>query len=233
MKRTALAVAVYASLMQQASEANGGTAAAPTIPASPIPGTVFSKEKYGFKKDELGNKRPTVELLIPTIGDVSVLSEKMKADPKVAALVLELVNKEISSNAREQVNNEQNPVNKQEELQLDKLTLEHIANLPPAERKGGGISKETWQEFFKDYVEVMVAATGKKKEQVENAAKLFVARLQPVKTQKKILEFLGTQLAQWFTTSQAQEEFAEVYEFLDGKIKEFMSKDEAALLANL
>lgn len=240
--KTKVMAACIGALFQQAVEgAAVGTpgAAAPAAvvaapaPVSPIPGTQLKSTKYHFKKDELGVKRDTVELAVPLLSDVTVLITKMGEDPKVAALMLELANSMIVSQGREQVNDDKSPVNKQEELDLSKLTIEFIAAIPPAERKGGGISKETWTEFFKDYVETMIAATGKKKEQVENAGKLFVARLQPVKTQKKILDFLKGQLAQWFSTTQAKEEFAEVYEFLDGKITEFMSRDEASLLANL
>lgn len=221
---------------QQTSGTEGTTPAAPAAPVmqpSPIPGTVLKSTKFHFKKDELGVKRATVELAVPLITDYTQAKAKADADLKVQALIVELLNGVIVGQTRDQVSDEKNPVNKQEELDLNKLTIEAIAALPPAERKGGGISKEVWKDFFADYVEIMTAVTGKKKEQVENAAKLFVARLQPVKTQKKILEFLGTQLAAWYTASQNQEDFSEVYEFLEGKIKEFMSRDEASLLANL
>jgi hypothetical protein len=238
---------------------NGATPPAKKeIPPSPIAGTIFKPTKYHFKKDEVGEKRPTVDLLIPvptmegfitamqdeTRAKVKVKNEKgeevevddkLTNGEKVQNLVLELLTDLVATHGRLQVTDEKNPVNKQEELDLNKLTLAFIANIPPSERRGGGISKETWADFFKDYVEVMLEKTGKKKEQVENAAKLLVSRLQPVKTQKKILAFLKDQLNLWFssTTPDSQEEFAEVQEFLTGKIEEFMKRDEAELLANL
>lgn len=220
------------------------------IPPSPLAGTVFTPTKFHFKKDELGEKRPTVELLVPTVTMEGLVSrmqdttrtknekgeeDKLTNGEKVQNLVLELLRDLVAGHVRQQVSDEKNPVNKQEELDLSKLDLTFIANIPPAERRGGGISKETWEAFFKNYTDVMPEKTGKKKDQVENAAKLFVARLQPVKTQKKILDFLKGQLALWFasTTQESQEEFAEVYEFLNQKIDEFMKRDEAELLQNL
>lgn len=203
----------------------------PSLPPSPIAGTILKEKKYFFKKDELGNKRPNVSLALPYPTDDRI--EQMMKDEKERAILRELVYSLVEANARDQVSDEKNPVNKQEELDLTKLTLDYIANLPPSDRRGGGIAKETWETFFNDYVEVMPAATGKKKDNVENAGKLFLARLQPVKTQKKILAFLETQLALWFTSSTQQEELSEVYEFLSGKIKTFMEADETALLQNL
>lgn len=211
--------------------ANSNPAEAQAVPQSPIAGTVLKPEKFHFKKDDLGVKRPTVELNlpVPTLEGV----QKMLEDEKQRNFILEVLAEVVKDNARLQVGDENNPVNKQEELDINKLTMEYIANIPPSERRGGGISKETWADFFKDYLEVMPGVTGKKKEQVENAAKLFVARLQPVKTQKKILGFLKEQLALWFGSTQSAEDFAEVYEFLNGKIEDLMKRDEAELLQNL
>lgn len=203
----------------------------PTLPPSPIAGTVLRSKKYFFKKDDLGVKRPTVELALPYPTKDTIVA--MFQDEKQTAILMDLVNSLIEQHAREQVGDEKNPVNKQEELDLSKLTIDFISKIPPGERRGGGIAKETWETFYTDYVEVMVAATGKAKENVENAGKIFLARLQPVKTQKKILAFLEQQLAHWFTSSQQQEELGEVYEFLTEKIKALLAADEAALLANL
>lgn len=213
-------------------------------PAAPFPGVEMKEVKYHFKKDELGNKRPTVGLYVPTPtwdGLNAALSDETKDEKgvtvgtKVKNLILEMLGNLAADHVRLQVNDEKSPVNKQEELDTSKLSLAFIASIPPSERRGGGISKETWADFFKDYLAVMPEKTGKKPEQVENAAKLFVARLQPVKTQKKILAFLQDMLNLWYTstTDDSREEFAEVKEFLDGKIAEFLKRDEAELLANL
>ena len=64
-------------------------AAAPQVIASPIPGTILKSMKFHFKKDDLGNKRPTVELAIPvpTVDGIAT----MLADEKQTAFLLEVL----------------------------------------------------------------------------------------------------------------------------------------------
>lgn len=215
---------------------NGGGAVA--VPTTPEPTAMTSKDpyilksyKFHFKKDDLGNKRPSIDLALatPTLeGVISALGNEKQAE-----YIIEVLAQEIYKAARLQVGDEQKPVNKQEELDPTKLTLEALANMPKAERTGGGISKEIWEAFSKDYIAVMPAITGKSAEQISNAAKLMLAKFQPVKTQKKVLSFLKDQLSMWYSNTQNAEEFAECYEFLDEKAKTLLAADEASLLANL
>lgn len=188
--------------------------------------------KFHFKKDrKLGTKRPTIELNIlkPTLeGVVNALS-----DEKVRDYVLEILEEQCYKAARDQVGDDSKPVNKQEELDMNKITLAYLASMPKAERTGGGISKETWEEFAEDYAAVMPGRTSFTAEQIANAVKIFVGRFQAVKTQKKIVAFLQTQLALWFNNTTNQEEFQEVYDFLDQKAVTLLAADEASLLANL
>lgn len=222
-----------------AAVAASATAAAVAVAASeavkildaPFSGVVMTPTKFHFKKDELGNKRPTIDLQLPML-TLEGLGEAL-ADEKVQQLVLSTINDVIYTQARAQVGDEQKPVNTQEELDVSKLNIIAIANLPPAERRGGGISKEVWEAFSKDYLAVMPAATGKSAEACGNAAKLFVGRLQACKTNKPVLKVLRDLLAVYTKTSQSIEEFAEVVEFLDKKAETFLNTDEATLLANL
>ena len=52
----------------------------------------------------------------------------------------------------------------------EKVSWEYIANLPKAQRRGGGIPKETWEAFAQDYCEVMPEITNKSLDQVAAAA---------------------------------------------------------------
>lgn len=189
--------------------------------------------KFHFKKDkELGGtKRPTVEIPIP-----SPTMEAIQAalqDEKQRSYILELVSEAIYIAAREQVGDEQKPVNSEAEMDYSKLSIEALANLPKAERRGGGISKEVWEAFGQDYGAVMPQLTGFSADQIGNAVKLFLNKFQLVKTNKKVINFLKTQLALWFTNTTSQDEFQECYDFLDQKADALLKADEASLLANL
>lgn len=116
---------------------------------------------------------------------------------------------------------------------VDKVSWEHIANLPKAQRRGGGIPKETWEAFAQDYVAVIPTAAGKTVEQAAAAAKLLVGRLAAVKTNEPVLMLLTEQLAIYSEATTNLEEFAEVVDFLVSKAETFMNLSEEELLANL
>lgn len=231
------------------SDNDMANAASDNTPAAPLPVEGVGKEKvealvniarpqvimeevdFGFRKDELGNKRPTVTLNIPFV-TVDGLAAGL-ADEKIQQYLLDIVNADIVKNARAQVSDETKPVNSQAELDISKLTLEFLANMPAAERRGGGIAKETWEAFGKDYLAIMPALLDKPEENIQNAVTLFLKKFQPVKTNKNVLKLLRDYLALWFANTQNAEEFAECYSFLDNKAETLLAADEASLLANL
>jgi hypothetical protein len=188
------------------------------------------ESKFHFKKDKLGNKRPTVELRIPcpTVDGIIGIIE---GGGKELELLLDTVADVIMQQARSQVND--NESISQETLKLEELTWAHIANIAPAERKGGGISKETWEAFVEDYTSVMPAVTGKSAEQIGNAAKLLSGKMQACKTAKPVISFLKEQLALWYSSSPNAEDLTECYEFLTNKADTLLKADEASLLQNL
>lgn len=192
--------------------------------------------KFSFKKqtvkDELGMdiKRPPVILTVP-IPTFDGLLEAL-ADTKVSSFVIDLVEEAIKDQVRSQLSDEDKPVNRQEDLDLTKLTLSYIANMPKSERTGGGISKEVWTDFEKDYVEVMVPIR-KDEVRVSKAAALFTGRLAKCRTDKPVLNFLRKQLGTWAENTPNIEDYAEVYKFLDDKITEYLNKDNPDLLAAL
>lgn len=195
------------------------------------PNISMSEVSYHFKTNkELGVKRNTVTLKLPfptPAGIVAIL----EAGGKQLDLLLETAAEVIISQAREQVN-AKDPFT-QDDLDLSKLSWEAIANMPKAERRGGGIAAEIWEGFQKDYLEIMPGLTGKTPEQVLNAAKLFVAKLNPCKSNKRVLTVLRAQLSLWYENTKAQEEYSSVFEFLDGKIDTLLKVDDQAMLDNL
>lgn len=210
---------------------------------------------FHFKKDDLGNKRPSVTLQLPFLtlaGVAAIINMKMiqvaddanKEDPAVIAAIKhnksvenqqELLLSELESTvyvqARSQVND--NVDINQETLDLSKLSWEFIANIPKAERKGAGISKEVWEAFVADYIAIMPALIGRDVEKVTNAATLLSKRFQPVKTVKKVISQLKEYLDIWFSNTASAEDLAEVYEFLSKKAEELLAADEAKLLDNI
>lgn len=192
--------------------------------------------KFHFKKTKdqetglEGTKRPTVELALPVPSVEGVISI-LENGGKGLELLLEAVQEIVISRAREIVNEKEDI--SQENFPLDELNWEKIANLPKAERRGGGISKETWEEFTKDYTAVMPGVTGKTAEQVTNAAKILLNKFNQVKTNKPVIKLLKDQLGLYVTNSPNAETYQECVEFLTQKADTLLSMDDAALLANL
>ena len=116
---------------------------------------------------------------------------------------------------------------------VDKISWEAIANLPKAQRRGGGIAKEIWEAFAQDYTEVMPAATGKTVEQVANAAKILLSKLTQVRTNEPVLQLLIEQLAVYAEASPNIEEYQDCVAFLLNKAEAYLNLSPEELLANL
>ena len=197
---------------------------------------VDAKEfKFNFKKvrDEntgLETKRPSVELTLP-VPSVEGIIAILETGGKSLELLLESVTDVIASRAREIVN-EKEDIN-QANFPFDQLAWEVIANLPKAERRGGGISKDTWEDFSKDYISVMPSVTGKTAEQVGNAAKILLNKFNAVKTNKPVLKMLKAQLGLYASNSPNAEMYVDCISFLMDKAEALINMDDATLLANL
>jgi hypothetical protein len=182
------------------------------------------------KETGVETKRPTVELALP-VPSVEGVIAILEAGGKQLDLLMETVQEVISNRARDLVN-EQEDIS-QANIDLSKLTWEAIANLPRAERRGGGIAKETWEEFGEDYIAVMPAVTGKSADQVGNAAKILLTKFATVKTNKPVLKLLKDQIGLYVTSSPNAEKFAECVAFLTEKADTLINVNEADLLKNL
>ncbi len=116
---------------------------------------------------------------------------------------------------------------------LDKVTWDAISKQPKAQRRGGGIAKETWEAFAQDYVNVMPSVTGKTVEQIANAAKILLGKLAQVKTNEPVLKLLVGQLAIYTDSSDNVHEYMECVEFLLTKADTFLNITDEELLSNL
>ena len=192
----------------------------------------FKKEKIRNNEGEVigeGTKRDSIEMDLPVPSVVSILN----AGGKALALLEEAVLDTIYTRARELFSEDTGRVLDAANFPYDKLDWDTIANLPVSEKRGGGIAKETWDNFYDDYVEVMVAVTGREKARITKAADIFKARLQPVRSRKEVITALRGFLQTWFEATANKEEFVDVYKFLIGKCEVFLKEDDAALLEAL
>ena len=192
--------------------------------------TAFHFRKVKDETSKIETKRPTVTLQLP-YPSVEGIVAILEAGGKQLDLLLEAVAGVVQDTARDIVN--ANEEISDANFPLDKVTWEAIANMPKAERRGGGISKEVWEDFAADYQAIMPAATGKTKEQVELAAKVFLTKFANAKTNKPVLKVLQGQLAVYANTTSRGEEFAACIQFLDNKLETLIATDETSLLANL
>lgn len=204
-----------------------------------INGPMFTEREYKFSfkkqkvKDELGQevKRPpiTVTVKVPTFDG---LIHYLGTSEKVQNFMLDLAEEAIKDQVRAQLSDEEKPVMKPEELDHSKLFLDYIASIPKAERTGGGISKDTWEDFEKDYVAVM-GPIRQSDEKAAKAAKLFTNRFNAVRTDKPVLKFLREQLGTWAANTQNLEDFQDVFTYLDNRVAELLNRDSAATLETL
>lgn len=187
--------------------------------------------KFHFKKDkELGNKRESIELKLPTPSVEGIIAIIEKGG-KGLDLLLGAAADVIVSQARNILND--NEEMKADSFPFEQCTWEFIANLPDAEKRGRGIPKETWEEFAADYTAVMPGLTNKKVEQVALAAKLLVTKYNNVKTNKPVIKLLMEQLALYSTGSPNAEQYQDCIKFLQEKGEALLKADPAAMLANL
>lgn len=221
--------------MEQANQAQGTVAVAANFDNTVDKvATKFNFRKVVTKDEtsglEVETKRPSVEIELPLLSVEGIVIE-FEAGGKRLELIVEAIREVQIQRAREIVSEREDIT--AENFPYDQLTWEVIANLPKAERRGGGIAKEVWEEFGKDYIAVMPGATGKSLEQVTNASKILLNKFQQIKTNKVVLQLLKDQLAIYANDSPKAEEFSDCINFLADKADTFLKMDDAALLANL
>ena len=187
--------------------------------------------KFYFRTDDLGNKRPTVELKLPVLSVEGIVAVLEGGNEKAIALLLDAAAAVVEDQARSLVQDKEDI--SQDNFPMDQIDWQFIADMPRAERRGGGIGKETWDEFAKNYIAVMPNATGKTPEQVALAAKLLLGKFNAVKTNKPVIKALQAQLGIYTTVSPNAEAYTACVEFLNNKATALLEADEAALLEML
>jgi hypothetical protein len=204
-------------------------------PATIVPNfdkTVDAKDfKFRWKKDKLGNQRPTIEIKagVPSMeGFVEILTKGGKGLELLQDAAYDVIRDALGAYFAE------NETATADSLDLTKFTWEAIANQPKADRRASTISDEDWAAFAKDYIEVMPAVTNKSVEAVTNATVVYLKKFSIVKTDKPVLGKLKEQLALYMNTTKKGEDFVEILDLLNRKLDGYLAANDVQLLvANL
>lgn len=213
--------------------------------------TTAIETKFNFKSrkitdaegKEIGKTKKQPALLVnlpqPTAEDaityLSVVDTKNEKDEvvvdKVKSMILEAIQEIVRIQAKSQLDEiidgfgpDETLTVSAESIDYDKLSLEYIANLPPAQRGARAIPDEDWEAFFADYLQVMVAATGKPEAKIKNHLDLFKKPTR-VKQNKDALNVLVDQLDVYLGTSANVEETGECASRLRAKFVKWIEED--------
>jgi hypothetical protein len=201
--------------------------------------------KFTFKsraiRDEAGNqigktkKQPSLEvgLPIPTAEEVSIYL--LEPASKEAVLIMDAIARMFVDGAREQLDDviesfgdDDSKTISASVLDYSKLTLEYIANLPPTQRGATALADEDWEVFFQDYVAVMVAATGKPADKINNHVNLF-KKPTKAKANKEVLGVLVDQLDIYIASSSNIEETGLAASRIRDKYQRWIDAPEATM----
>lgn len=197
-----------------------------------------SDVSFSFRtvKDELtkeDTKRPTVTIPIPTpsVEGIIAILQNAKDNPKALELLLDAVADVVRSQARDIVND--NEGISEANFPYAQLGWDFIANMPKAERRGGGIPKEQWEAMVSHYVEVMPAITGKTKEACELAGRLIATKFASIKNAKPFLIRMKDLIGIFTVQAPRSGEFTDCLEFLNKKAERFLAMSDEDLMKAL
>lgn len=204
------------------------------------------------KGEEVGKAKKqapvTVALPMPTTEEViAILSRpqefKEVQDPKTGevtqepiedkekSLILESVWDIVRSQAKAQFDEviesfgtDETKVVTAAHLDFDKLTLAFIATIPPAQRGAKAIPEEDFATFYKDYLQVMVPATGKEEKRIKTHIDLFQKPTR-IKQNKEALTALVEALDLYTITSPLIEDTSEVVERIKSRFQRWSKED--------
>jgi hypothetical protein len=185
--------------------------------------------KFRFKKDKVGNQRPTLEFKAPVPsfqGIQAILEQGGKGLDLLNDAIYDVVRAALASYVNDDL--EFDPA----KFDFTQVTWDAIANRPRAER--ATISQEQWEGFCADYIQIMPSVSKKTPEQVTNATLLYLKKFAPIKTDKNTLGKLKEQLTLYVSNSPNAEQFQDVLEVLLNRLDSYLKADDIqTLVANL
>jgi hypothetical protein len=185
---------------------------------------------FRFKKDKLGNQRPGIKMNLLVLTPDGVAQILTSGDQKQWSLLEDSIYSTVRDVLAGFVGEESfDP----EKFDLSQLTWQAIANMPKEDRRSSSIPEELWTAFTADYIAVMPSLTGKTTKQVENATEVFVRKLLPVKSNKKVVEKLKEQLA-LYASQPSAESFTDILDLLLKRCDTYMAADDmTSIIGNL
>jgi len=207
-----------------------------TITANSDPKIDIKEVKFGFRKikdEETGveTKRPTVETKLP-VPSVEGIIAILEAGGKQLELLQQAVQNTIEDAVKSRLSEDTSITS--DNFPYADFTWEAIANQPESERRGRGIAKEVWEDFFKDYIASMPALTGKTAKQVEKQAAVLAQKLNPLKNHEDkdtLLPKFKDQLTIYLNGSKQAENFGECVDFLMKKADSLLTQEKNTNLA--
>lgn len=196
-------------------------------PAGHNPLVDMKEFSFHFKKDKLGNKRPSVVLQLP-IPSVEGIADIFNKGGKELELLQDAIADIIRSQAAAIVSEDEKI--SQATFDASKVTWDYIANMPKADRRSSAIPSEVWEAFAKDYIEVMPGVTNKTLEAVTNATVVYLKKFAMVKTNKDVLAKLKDQISLYIEHSKNAEQFGEILELLVSKVDSYLTANDVELL---
>lgn len=182
---------------------------------------------FHFKKDKLGNKRPSVELKLP-VPSVEGIIDILNKGGKELELLQDAIYDVIRSQAASIVSDDEKI--SQATFPSAQVLWSAIANMPKADRRSSSIDASVWEAFAKDYIDTMPGVTGKTVEAVTNATVVYLKKFSIVKTNKDVIGKLKDQLALYMEHSKNVEQFGEILELLVSKADSYLNANDVELL---
>jgi hypothetical protein len=191
---------------------------------------------FFFKKNKDGFKRPDVKITVkvPTFAEIINYAAQ---NPIGKVWIKEAVNEAFLEAVQEQINDPDKPINAQEELNLDKLTLEAILRETPAATRARSITKEMWIAFAASYLAIMARiAPERKASSNENAVNLFTGGLRKLRGRqdaKDIANLCEGLINSWFAAigeDEQDEDLLKIYNYLKGRIVAIKTESEENLM---
>jgi hypothetical protein len=201
--------------------------------------------KFNFKArnlyDEAGKvvgkskKQPSLVVMLPVPTHETVATFLADVNSKESGLIMSAVTDLVYAAARNQFDemidsfeNDDSRTVAASMLDLSKLDLTYIANLPPTSRASSVPGEEEFKSFFTDYLAVMPAATGKALAAIERHIKLFT-KPTAIKANKQVLEVLVGQLDLYMATTQAIEDTGGTANYIRTKLDRWFNEPEKAI----